>query len=89
MAMLRIASAAGAGARRGAGLRVAFLAAFFSTGFLAAGLAAAAFLAGAGIFMPGMPGMSCADAGMPSASAVVAANAASSRFMPRLRAGAR
>lgn len=91
MVMPGIASA-GAGARCRAGLRTAFLAGFFATGFLATGLATAGFLAGAGIFMPGMPGMpgmSCADAGIASANAVVAATATNTRFTQRLGAGAR
>ena len=88
MVMPGIASAAGAAAgvdaRRGAGRCTGFFAAGLFAGFAGAG-----FLAGAGIFMPGMPGMSRAAAGMASTSAVVAASAASRRFMPRLRAGAR
>jgi len=80
----------GAGARRGTGRRAGFLAAgAFAAGFLAAGLAGAGFWAGVGIFMPGMPGMSCADAGTASVRAVVTASAASSRFMPLLRVGER
>ncbi|MEO7690759.1 MAG: hypothetical protein ABIS51_15865 [Sphingomonas sp.] len=68
-----------------AGLRTVFL----TAGFLAAAFGAGGFFAGAGIFIPGIPGMCWAAAGMASARALVAARAASSRFMPRLRAGGR
>jgi hypothetical protein len=58
--------------------------------FLAAGLAfAAGFLAGIGMFMPGMPCIDWAEAtGAASASAVPAASAAR-RLMPPLPSGAR
>jgi hypothetical protein len=84
-----IGSAAGAtadaGARRGAARRAGFLeAGGFAAGSRAAGLAGAGFAAGLGIFMPGIPGMSCEDAGIAKASALVAASTASTRFMPPL-----
>jgi hypothetical protein len=70
--------------------RAALRAAGFA--FLAAGLAlAAGFLAGIGMFMPGMPCMDWANAveGAASASAETAASAAARRVMPPLPSGER